>query len=210
MTTSVSTDRLEVIHGLPDIPAARCEVGDGGVAVSVGSPGGLRLLVAADVGRYCLMLAHAFRSAAASTAPLPILAEILDDTLQRVGQRSVCATLVDLTPDGLTVLHRGGPSPVVIHHDRTLTRVPASMPGPPLAAADGASAVGLPESVLTATGDVLLVTTPGAVELGQRAIAGATTPTLGALALVLRDGGPLEPGSAYALIALRPAAEKAA
>lgn len=210
MTKALTTDRLEVVNTLPDIPSARCYVGDGGVSVSVGSPGGLRLLVAADAGRYSLMLARTFRQVASSAVPLLSVAEALDETLMRVGQHSVCATLVDVGHDGLTVLHRGGPTPIVIHRDRTLTRILASLPGPPLAPADRSSTVGRPESIQSATGDLLLVTTPGAVEPGLRAIAVATTPTLGGLALAMRDTGPLDAGCAYALVALAPSAERAA
>jgi hypothetical protein len=210
VTDALTTDRLEVVHTLPDIPAARCYVADGGVSVSVGSPGGLRLLVAADAGRYSLMLARTFRQVASSAAPILDVAEALDETLQRVGQHSVCATLVDVSHDGLVALHRGGPTPLVIHHDRTLTRILASLPGPPLAPTDRSATVGHVESIPSAPGDVLLVTTPGAVEAGLHAIAAATTPTLGALAQAMRDAGPLETGSAYAVVALSPAAQRAA
>lgn len=199
MSTTLAAPRLEVAVST-SVTTARCQAGDGGVAVAVATATGQRLLVAAEAGRFALMLAHAFRRAAATPVSLTLVADLLDDTLRRVGQASVCATLVDITPGRISVLHRGGPAPIVIHSDRSLTRVQAHLPGPPLASGVGGRSPGVAESLKTGVGDVLLVTTPGAVEPSLRAIASAADPTLPSLWRALRDDGPLDAGSAYALV----------
>jgi hypothetical protein len=193
--------------GLPDLrlsqssnAVARCEADDAAVAIGVVVRDSLRLLVAADVSRYSLMVAHTFRRAVNDGAPLGVIADILDDAVTRVSMPAVCATLVDISPEGFTVLHRGGPSPVVVRADGALTRVVPSVPGAPLGPHASTTSNGPGELVLAGAADVLLVTTPGSVEPAIRALASAEHPTLTDLWNALRDMGPLAVGSAYALV----------
>jgi len=197
MSTALSWGPLE-LHSNP--PAALCEAAEGGVATSAATRDSLRLLVAADAGRYGLMIAHTFRRAVTAGATLSVVAELLDEAVTRVSMSNVCATLVDVGPGGFEVLHRGGPSPVVVHADGTLTRVVPSMPGPPLGPRASLSGGAGGEIIPAGIGDVLLVTTPGSVESAMHALAAASTPAVADLWTSLHDLGPAEAGSAYALL----------
>lgn len=192
--------------GLPELeprscePVAHCQADDASVATAVVSHGSLRLLVAADVGRYSLMIAHTFRRAVGEGASLGAIADRLDEAVTRVSMDSVCATLVDVSDEGFCVLHRGGPTPVVVRADGTLTRVVAALPGAPFGPHLSTSSNGPGELVPAGPDDALLVTTPGSVEPAIRAMAAAVDPTFDALWSALREMGPTAEGSAYALV----------
>jgi hypothetical protein len=200
MSTALSWGLPELNVSRSPEMVARCQADDTAVATAVLSGDSLRLLVAADVGRYALMVAHTFRRGVSQGAPLGVLADILDDAVTRVSMPSVCATLVDVTSEGFTVLHRGGPSPVVVRSDGALTRVVAAVPGAPLGPHESTTSNGPGEFVQATDQDVLLVTTPGSAEMAIRALAAADKPTFGDLWNSLRDMGPLATGSAYALV----------
>jgi hypothetical protein len=146
------------------------------------------------------MIAHTFRRAVSAGAPLRVVAELLDDAVTRVSMPNVCATIADVGPNGFEVLHRGGPSPVIVHADGALTRVVPTMPGPPLGPRASRSNGISGEIIPAGVGDVLLVTTPGSVESAIHALAAAATPAVADLWDSLHDLGPAEAGSAYALL----------
>jgi Stage II sporulation protein E (SpoIIE) len=199
MSTALSWG-LPEIHPESSDPVARCEADQASVATAVAGPDSLRLLVAADVGRYSLMIAHTFRRAVGEGASLGRIADRLDEAVTRVSMDSICATLVDVTPDGFTVLHRGGPTPVVVRADGSLTRVVPALPGAPLGPHESTSSNGPGELVPAAPQDALLVTTPGSVEPAIRAMAAAEAPTFDALWQALAEMGATAEGSAYALV----------
>jgi len=200
MSTALSWGLPEVRHSGSREIIAHCHADDAAVAVAVTIRDSMRLLVAADSGRYSLMLAHTFRRAVTDGASLGTIAETLDDAVARVAMSSICATIVDVTPEGFAVLHRGGPSPVVVRADGALTRVVPAVPGAPLGPHASTMSSGPGELVRAGADDALLVTTPGSVEPAIRAMTAAERPTLPDLWNALREMGGAASGSAYALV----------
>ncbi|MEO8330190.1 MAG: SpoIIE family protein phosphatase [Candidatus Nanopelagicales bacterium] len=197
MSTALSWGRLEVHH--TGEPTAHCQAGIDSIAVSARTQGSLRLLVAADVERYGLMVSHTFRRAVNAGRSLPLIAEELDEAISRVSMPSLCATLVDISPSGFTVLHRGGPAPIVVRGDGALTRVVATVPGPPLGPHQSVTSDSRGEFVPASAADVLVVTTPGSVERATHAIADAESATLKGLWESLLALGTADLGNAIAL-----------
>lgn len=177
---------------------AHFETGLGGVAAVVRHQQTLRLLVAADVGRAAEMLTQCFSTTARGGATLDLIASALDDEVTSLAIPGVCATLVEAGPDGFSVLHRGGPAPVLVGTDSSLKRVVPVVPGPPLGPHQSVLAARQAEFVTALSDDVLVVTTPGSTELAIRAMATAQ-PTLDGLRIAM-SALVLEPGSAYAVV----------
>ena len=200
MSTALSWGLSELAPSQSPHAVARCQADDTAVSVAVAMPDSLRLLVAADVGRHAMLVSHTFRRAVSQGASLGVIADLLDDAVTRVAMPSVCATLVDITAAGFAVLHRGGPTPVVVRADGALARVIPAVPGAPLGPHESTSSNGPGELVPASAGDILLVTTPGSVEPAIHALAAADRPTMADLWNALRDMGPLSAGSAYALV----------
>jgi len=199
VSTAYSLGGLEVRHPPVDEPASHCLAGADGIAVAARSHESLRLLVAADVEQYGLMVSHTFRRAVKAGLPLTGIAEQLDEAITRVSMPSVCAILVDVTAAGFTVLHRGGPAPLVIRSDGALTRVVPSMPGPPLGPHESFARDSKGDFVPAGATDVLLVTTPGSVEPSMHAIASAASASLRDLWSALLQVGLNHGGNAVAL-----------
>ncbi|HVQ19274.1 MAG TPA: SpoIIE family protein phosphatase [Actinomycetes bacterium] len=200
MSSTLSWELPEVHSDPPPEAIAYCEAAAGSIAIAIPTRDSLRCLVAADVGRYSLMISHTFRRAVNERVPLTVIAEMLDAAVSGVSMPSVCATIVDVNTEGFTVLHRGGPSPLIVRADGTLTRVVPTLPGPPLGPHESRSVTGSGEFEPAASGDVMLLTTPGSVESTIRAMALAATPALADLRVALRSLGPAEAGNAYALV----------
>ncbi len=199
MSTAYSLGGLEVRHPPVDEPASHCLAAVDGVAVAARSHDSVRLLVAADVEQYGLMVSHTFRRAVKSGLQLAAIAEQLDEAITRVSMPSVCAILVEVTASGFTVLHRGGPAPLVIRSDGALTRVVPAMPGPPLGPHESFARGSNGEFVQAGPTDVLLVTTPGSVEPAIHAIASAESASLSDLWHSILEVGLNKGGNAVAL-----------
>ena len=117
---------------LPDsssgAPAVHCLAGDAAVAAAVVRGDDAMVLVAEDAGTHSDELADLFRSLAGRGTPLGALAALLDEAISSWGGSGVMATLVDAHAHGFTVLHRGGPTPIVVGAQG---RSPGSWPGHP-------------------------------------------------------------------------------
>jgi hypothetical protein len=190
---------------LPDsssaAPAVHCLAGDASVAAAVVRGDDAMVLVAEDAGAHSDELAELFRSLAGRGTPLGALAALLDEAIGDWGGSGVMATLVDAHAHGFTVLHRGGPTPIVVGAQGSLTRIVAATPGPPLGPHDTITTLRYGEIHAAQHDDVLVLTTPSGIDDAVSALASAAGPTWDDVRYALtRDGTSPTPQEAFALI----------
>jgi hypothetical protein len=126
---------------------------------------------------------------------------MLDEAIGNWGGPGVMATLVDAHAHGFTVLHRGGPTPIVVGQQGSLTRIVAGTPGPPLGPHDALTTLRYGEIHAAQAGDVLVLTTPSGIDDAIAALASAAGPTWDDVRYALtRDGTSPTPQEAFALI----------
>ncbi|MCZ3387430.1 MAG: serine/threonine-protein phosphatase [Actinomycetia bacterium] len=193
---------------LPDsssaAPAVHCLAGDASVAAAVVRGDDAMVLVAEDAGAHSGELADLFRALAGRGTPLGALAALLDEAITSWGGSGVMATLVDAHAHGFTVLHRGGPTPIVVGAQGSLTRIVAATPGPPLGPHDTITTLRRGEIHSAQPGDVLVLTTPSGIDDAISALASAAGPTWDDVRYALtRDGTSPTPQEGFALIAFR-------
>jgi hypothetical protein len=125
----------------------------------------------------------------------------MDEAVIEAQLHGVMATLVEAHPHGFTVLHRGGPTPIVVGAGGSLTRIVAATPGPPLGPHEPAVTIGTGEVHSASSGDVLVLTTPSGIDDAVAALASAAGPTWDDVryALTRAEGSP-SPQEAFALI----------
>ena len=190
---------------LPDpssaAPAVHCLAGDASVAAAVMRGDDAMILVAEDAGSHSGELADLFRSLAGRGTPLGALAVLLDEAIASWGGPGVMATLVDAHAHGFTVLHRGGPTPIVVGEHGSLTRIVAATPGPPLGPHDALTTLRYGEIHTAKAGDVLVLTTPSGIDDVVNALVSAAGPTWDDVRYALtRDGTSPTPQEAFALV----------
>jgi hypothetical protein len=194
---------------LPDstsrAPAVHCLAGDASVATAVVRGDDALILVAEDAGEHSDELSDLFRTLAGRGTPLGATAALLDDAVTEWGGSGVMATLVDAHAHGFTVLHRGGPTPIMVGARGTLTRIVTATPGPPLGPHDTVTTLRYGEIHAAQADDVLVLTTPSGIDDAISALASAAGPTWDDVRYALtRDGAspdPLDPQEAFALVA---------
>jgi hypothetical protein len=194
---------------LPDAashaPAAYCLADDRSVSVAVSHGDEVSVLVAEDVGPTADDLAAVFTAGVHVGLPLGAIARRLDDTVRGWDIPPVMATLVRVTDQAFTLLHRGGPMPLLVSESRVLTRVVTELPGPPL----GPHAVSTPavwsDDHTAAPGDVLVVTTPSGVDAVTKALATSDGPTWDDVRYALaHDAGRIAGEAAFAVVRFAP------
>lgn len=193
---------------LPDsssaAPAVHCLAGDASVATAVVRGDDAMILVAEDAGEHSDELADLFCALAGRGTPLGALAALLDDAISGWGCPGVMATLVDATAEGFTVLHRGGPTPIVVSAQGSLTRIVAATPGPPLGPHDTLTTLRYGQTHTAQHDDVLVLTTPSGIDDAIAALASAAGPTWDDVRYALtRDAATPTPHEAFALVAFR-------
>ncbi len=189
---------------LPDAtsraPAVHCLAGDASVASAVVHGDDALILVAEDAGEHSDELHELFSSLATRGTPLGAIAVLLDEAVSGWGCSSVMATLVDAQARGFTVLHRGGPTPIVLGSQGSLTRIVAATPGPPLGPHDAVTTLRHGEVHAVEHDDVLVVTTPSGIDDAIAALASAAGPTWDDVRYALtRDGTTPNAYEAFAL-----------
>lgn len=189
---------------LPDAtsraPAVHCLAGDASVATAVVLGDAALILVAEDAGEHSDELADLFSAIATRGTPLGAIAALLDEAITGWGGSGVMATLVDACADGFTVLHRGGPTPIVMSPQGSLTRIVAATPGPPLGPHDAVTTLRHGEQHSVQPDDVLVLTTPSGIDDAIAALASAAGPTWDDVRYALtRDGLTPNPHEAFAL-----------
>ncbi|MEO8106927.1 MAG: hypothetical protein ABI720_06370 [Actinomycetes bacterium] len=189
---------------LPDAtsraPAVHCLAGDASVATAVVFGDDALILVAEDAGEHSDELSELFTTLAVRGTPLGAIAAILDEAITGWGASGVMATLVDAHVDGFTVLHRGGPTPIVMSPKGSLTRIVAATPGPPLGPHDAVTTLRHGEQHTAHYDDVLVLTTPSGIDDAIAALASAAGPTWDDVRYALtRDGLTPNPHEAFAL-----------
>lgn len=166
---------------LPEVPsrapAVHCLAGDASVATAVMRGDDAMILVAETAGDHSAELSDLFRALAERGTPLGATAALLDDAVTEWGGSGVMATLVDAHAHGFTVLHRGGPTPIVVGARGTLTRIVAATPGPPLGPHDTVTTLRYGEIHAAQADDVLVLTTPSGIDDTIAALAAAAGPT---------------------------------
>ena len=192
-------------------PSVHCLAGDASVATAVVSDDVASILVAEGCGAASDDLAELFCDFARRGTPLGAMSVLLDEAVAGWGYSGVMATLVEANSDGFTVLHRGGPTPIVVSARGTLTRIVASTPGPPLGLRDAVVTLRSGETHETDHGDVLVLTTPSGIDDAVSALAAAAGPTWDDVRYALTqdtlthgtDSGSTDPQEAFALVSFR-------
>ena len=189
---------------LPDAtsraPAVHCLAGDASVATAVVLGDAARILVAEDAGDRSDELADVFATIAMRGTPLGAIAALLDDVVSGWGGTGAMATLVDARADDFTVLHRGGPTPIVLSPTGSLTRIVAATPGPPIGPHDAVATIRHGEQHTFQADDVLVLTTPSGIDDAIAALASAAGPTWDDVRYALtRDGLTPNAHEAFAL-----------
>jgi hypothetical protein len=182
-------------------PSVHCLAGDASVATAIAYGDVATVLVAEDAGAASDELAAIVEELAGSGAPLAVTSRRLDAAVAEARLEGVMATLVEAHAHGFTVLHRGGPTPIVVGAGGSLTRIVAGMPGPPLGRHGPAVTIGTGEVHAAASGDVLVLTTPSGIDDAVAALASAAGPTWDDVryALTRAEGSPTAQ-EAFALI----------
>jgi hypothetical protein len=182
-------------------PAVHCLAGDASVATAIACGDVATVLVAEDAGAASDELAAIFEELAECGTPLEVTSRRLDEAIAEARLHGVMATLVEAHAHGFTVLHRGGPTPIVVGAGGTLTRIVAETPGPPLGPHDPAVTIGTGEVHSASSGDVLVLTTPSGIDDAVAALASAAGPTWDDVryALTRAEGSPTSQ-EAFALI----------
>ena len=143
---------------LPDAashaPAAFCLADAHSISVAIEHGDGLSILVAEDVGPRAENLAEVFTAGVRFGIPLGVMAARLDDVVSNWQIPSVMATLLHVSEHSFTLLHRGGPTPILVHESRLLTRVMTELPGPPLGPHDVPGAAVATDQHRASAGDV--------------------------------------------------------
>lgn len=158
-------------------PSVHCLAGDASVAAAVVSGDVASILVAEGAGAASDELNQLFCDFARRGTPLGAMSVLLDEAIAGWGLSGVMATLVEADSDGFTVLHRGGPTPIVVSARGTLTRIVAGTPGPPLGLHEAVVSLRTGETYETNHGDVLVLTTPSGIDNAVSALAAAAGPT---------------------------------
>ncbi|MFL6070938.1 MAG: SpoIIE family protein phosphatase [Actinomycetes bacterium] len=158
-------------------PPVHCLCGDESAATAVVCDDAVVILVAEGAGEASGRLANLFEDFARRGTPLGAISVLLDEAVTDWGISGVMATLVEAHAHGFTVLHRGGPTPIVVSAQGTLTRVVAATPGPPLGMHNAVATLRTGETHEAAHGDVLVLTTPSGIDDAVSALAAAAGPT---------------------------------
>ena len=158
-------------------PPVHCLSGDESVATAVLCGDAVVILVAEGAGEASAQLASMFEDFARRGTPLGAISVLLDEAISAWGITGVMATLVEAYAHGFTVLHRGGPTPIIVGEKGTLTRVVAGTPGPPLGRHDAVVTLSTGEIHEAVHGDVLVLTTPSGIDDAVSALAAAAGPT---------------------------------
>lgn len=189
---------------LPDAashaPAAFCLANPVSVAVAIEHGDGVSILVAEDVGPRAENLAEVFTAGVRFGIPLGVMAARLDDVVSNWQIPSVMATLLHVSEQSFTLLHRGGPTPILVHESRLLTRVMTELPGPPLGPHDVPGAAVATDQHRASAGDVLVVTTPSGVDAVTKALATSAGPTWDDVRYALTHDGEAPTEAAFALV----------
>lgn len=200
----MTTAALVLPNSSSAAPAVHCLAGDASVAAAVVRGDDAMVLVAEDAGSHSVELADLFRTLAGRGTPLGALAALLDEAITSWGGSGAMATLVDAHAHGFTVLHRGGPTPIVVSAEGSLTRIVAATPGPPLGPHDTITTLRYGEIHSAQPGDVLVLTTPSGIDDAISALASAAGPTWDDVRYALtRDGTSPTSQEAFALVAFR-------
>lgn len=157
--------------------AAYCLADDHSVAVAVAHGGAVSILVAEDVGEQADALAAVFTAAVKLDVPLGAIARRLDDAVRGWDIPPVMATLVRVCDHSFSLLHRGGPLPLLVGESRALRRVVTELPGPPLGPHHVSECAVWSDEHTATPGDVLVVTTPSGVDAVTTALATSDGPT---------------------------------
>lgn len=190
---------------LPDAashtPAAFCLANPVSVAVAVEHVGGVSILVAEDVGPRADDLAEVFTAGVRFGIPLGAIARRLDDAVRGWDIPPVMATLLTVSEHSFTLLHRGGPMPLLVSESRVLTRVVTELPGPPLGPHGATAPAVWSDDHSAAATDVLVVTTPSGVDAVTKALATSAGPTWDDVRYALtHDEGRVPAEAAFALV----------
>lgn len=192
---------------LPDssslAPSVCCLAGDASVAAAVVCGDAASILVAEGAGAASDDLAQLFSDFARRGTPLGAMSVLLDEAISGWGVSGVMATLVEADSDGFTVLHRGGPTPIVVSAQSTLTRIVAATPGPPLGRHDAVVTLRAGETHEAVHGDVLVLTTPSGIDDAVSALAAAAGPTWDDVRYALTQDTLTQPQEAFALVSFR-------
>jgi hypothetical protein len=154
-----------------------CLCGDESVATAVPCGDAVVILVAEGAGEASGRLAELFDDFARRGMPLGAISVLLDEAVADWGISGVMATLVEARAHEFTVLHRGGPTPIVVGAQGTLTRVVAATPGPPLGKHNAVATLRTGDVHESLHGDVLVLTTPSGIDDAVSALAAAAGPT---------------------------------
>lgn len=189
---------------LPDAtshaPAAFCLADARSVAVVVEHGDGLSILVAEDVGSRSENLAEVFTAGVRFGIPLGVMAARLDEVVKNWQIPPVMATLLRVSEHSFTLLHRGGPTPMLVHDTRLLTRVVTDLPGPPLGPHGASDAAVSTDHHRASPGDLLVVTTPSGVDAVTKAVATSAGPTWDDVRYALTHDGQVPMAAAFALV----------
>jgi len=158
-------------------PPVHCLCGDESVATAVRCGDAVVVLVAEGAGEASGRLAELFDDFARRGTPIGAIGMLLDEAVCSLGLTGVMATLVEADAHGFTVLHRGGPTPIVVGRQGGLTRIVATTPGPPLGKHCAVATIRAGEQHAAEHGDVLVLTTPSGIDDAVAALAAAAGPT---------------------------------
>jgi hypothetical protein len=158
-------------------PPVHCLSGEESVAAAVRCGDAVAVLVAEGAAASSDRLAELFCDFAARGTPIGAIGVLLDEAVCSWGLDGVMATLVEAHRHGFTVVHRGGPTPIVVGRDGGLTRIVATTPGPPLGRHTAVATLRVGEIHAAEHGDVLVLTTPSGIDDAVSALAAAAGPT---------------------------------
>jgi len=158
-------------------PPVHCLSGDESVATAVRCGDAVVVMVAEGAGSSSGRLAELFDDFARRGMPIAAIGMLLDEAVCTWGVSGVMATLVEADAHGFTVVHRGGPTPIVVGRRGDLTRIVATTPGPPQGKHCAVATLRAGEGHEADHGDVLVLTTPSGVDDAVAALAAAAGPT---------------------------------
>jgi len=173
----MSTAALVIADSGSPIPPVHCLCGEQSVATAVRCGDAVVVLVAEGAGSASGQLAELFEDFARRGTPLGAIGVLLDEAVCGWGLDGVMATLVEADTHGFSVVHRGGPTPIVVGRQGGLTRIVATTPGPPLGKHCAVATIRVGESHEADHGDVLVLTTPSGIDDAVSALAAAAGPT---------------------------------
>ena len=185
-------------------PPVYCLAGEASVGTAVVCGDAVAVLVAEGAGEASEQLSEMFEDFARRGMPLGAISVLLDEAVSSWGVTGVMATLVEAHAHGFTVLHRGGPTPIVLSAEGNLTRIVAGTPGPPLGRHDAVVTLSTGEVHEAEHNDVLVLTTPSGIDDTVSALAAAAGPTWDDVRYILtQDSESNDPQEAFALVAFR-------